>query len=302
MTPSPDPKARIPSCVTLMEVSLRDGLQSEKRILPIPQKIALINRLTDAGVTALQVASFVSRKRVPQMADADLLFPLLPKKTGVLYNALVLSMRGLDRALAAGVPSVEISVSASDAHSIANTGYSRERALSDAIRMIRTAKHHGLHVRGGIQCVFGCAFEGKVDFSLVLSMSEQLLTEGIDMLALSDTTGMGTPSAVTSLIEKVAPLSGAIPLALHLHNTGERGLLNLRAALEAGVTIFDTGLEGGGCPVIPGVGGNISTGKAGRMLAGIGVRTGLDMERIDQCAGLFRAFISGRDDFMVSVC
>jgi hydroxymethylglutaryl-CoA lyase len=274
----------LPKNVTLIEVGPRDGFQMEKTVIPTQMKVEIIDGLVAAGFKHLQVTAFVHPARVPQLADAEFLVKALAKHPDVLYNALVLNTRGLNRAMAAGMASVEISVSASDTHSRKNTGVTHSQALAEALAMIRTARKNGCHVRAGIQCAFGCAYEGHISQTRVLEMASRYLSEGVDMLAIADTTGMATPEIMTDLLKKIRPLAGDVPVALHLHDTKGLGLANVLAAMTCGVTHFDTALGGlGGCPFIPGAPGNIGTEKTIDMLHRMNIETGIDSALVRHC-------------------
>jgi hydroxymethylglutaryl-CoA lyase len=276
---------KLPKKVTLIEVGPRDGFQMEKTIIPTQMKVEIIDGLVAAGFKHIQVTAFVRPDRLPQLADAETLVKALAKHPGVVYNALVLNIRGLNRALAAGMASIEISVSASDTHSRKNAGVTHAQALEEALAMIRTAQTNGCHVRAGIQCAFGCAYEGSISQTRVLEMASRYLSEGIDMLAVADTTGMGTPAMMTDLLEKILPLAGDVPVVLHLHDTKGLGLANVMAAMTCGVTHFDTALGGlGGCPFIPGAPGNIGTEKTVDMLHRMNIETGIDSALVRRCA------------------
>lgn len=267
----------LPDKVTLIEVGPRDGFQMEKRVIPTPLKVEIIGGLVEAGFKHIQVTAFVHPDRVPQLADAEALFKTLPKRADVVYNALVLNAKGLSRAIASGVASVEISVSASDTHSRKNAGLTHDQALNEALGMIRTAQTSRCHIRAGIQCAFGCAYEGAIPHDRVLEMARRFLDAGIDMLAIADTTGMGTPARTTHLLKELLPLAAGVPVVLHLHDTKGLGLANLHAAMASGVTYFDTALGGlGGCPFVPGAPGNIGTEKTVDMLHRMHIETGID--------------------------
>jgi hydroxymethylglutaryl-CoA lyase len=285
----------LPDKVTLIEVGPRDGFQMEKGVIPTPVKVEIIEGLIAAGFKHIQVTAFVHPGRVPQLADAEVLLNTLPKHADVVYNALVLNARGLERAIASGVASVEISVSASDTHSRKNVGLSHARALNEALQMIKTARKSGRHIRAGVQCAFGCAYEGTISRDRVLDMACRFLNTGIDMLAIADTTGMGTPERMTDLLNKLLPLAAGVPVVLHLHDTNGLGLANLLAAMASGVTHFDTALGGlGGCPFVPGAPGNIGSEQTLDMLHRMNIKTGIDStlvkiqaERVLSLRGLF---------------
>ncbi len=289
-----NPGPPLPETVTLIEVGPRDGFQSEKKIIPTPLKIDIISGLSAAGFKMIQVGSFVSPRRVPQMADTDRLPGLLEPIPGVTYNYLVLNRAGFDRAVGSGAASLEISVSASNTHSRKNTGISRDNAIAEAIRMAGDAVKHGLHVRASIQCAFGCVYEGRIDPAFVVATSRKFLSMKPNMLVLADTTGMATPASVTSLLKDLLPISGDTPVALHLHDTRGLGLSNVRAAIECGVLHFDTALSGmGGCPFIPGAPGNISTEKTLSMLAQMNINTGIDLEAVVRCSERLKSHLTG---------
>jgi len=271
----------LPAKAVLHEVVLRDGIQNEKNIVSTDEKLRLIGRLAASGVGRIEVSSFVNPKLVPQMADAEELWKRIDRRKGVLYSALILSERGLERAMACGVPHVGIFVSASETHSRKNSNKSVAEALNEALALIRRARSSGMEVRAGVMNAFGCAYEGKVAASGVLKLVRRLLKADPDEICLADTSGMGNPRQVKEMILHVRKHTGGKPVSLHLHNTRGQGLANLWAAVEAGVTVFDTSLGGlGGCPFIVGARGNIATEDTVSMLHDAGVRTGIDLEKL----------------------
>ncbi len=279
-------KAALPP-VRLIEVGPRDGLQSQSTVLSTQRKIDIITCLAAAGLTTIQVTAFVHPGRVPQLADAEALVRGLPSLDGVTYNALVLNKKGLERALQTSIDSVEISVSASDTHSRRNTGRSRDAAVTETLSMIGCAKKRRRHVRAGIQCAFGCVFEGNVPDRRVTEMVRRFVDAGIDALALADTTGMATPEHIRRTLPLVMERLADVPLVLHLHDTRGLGYANLIAATACGITHFDTSLSGiGGCPVIPGAAGNIDTAKTAALLSAMGYETHIDARTLSKCARL----------------
>ena len=274
-----------PRKVTLIEVGPRDGFQFETEVIPTDIKIDVVSELVRAGLSHFQIVSFVHPGRVPQMADAEALLGKLPHWPDVQFNGLVLNERGLERALAAGIASVEISVSASDTHSRRNTGMALKKALAQGQRMVQNAKQAGLHVRAGVQCAFGCVYEGEVGEAHVADMLRRLHDMGADALVLSDTTGMGSPRSIQRLLDRVLPTIDQNAVILHLHDTRGTGLVNMTAGLELGISQFDTALGGmGGCPFIPGAAGNIATEDAVNFLDAMGITTGVDASRVAECA------------------
>jgi hydroxymethylglutaryl-CoA lyase len=281
--------------VTIEEQGLRDGLQSEKATVPTARKLELVEALVDAGIRRLQVCSFVHPERVPQMADAEAVCAGLVPHPGVLYSGLVLNRRGVERAAAAGLRHVAASISASDTHSRKNTGMSLDEAQSRYAEMVQTAKAEGLTVRGGLQCAFGCRFEGAVDRGVVLDLAKRHLDLEVDELALADSTGMADPRAIQEIAGPLVELAGERPVILHLHDTEGKGLANALAAIEVGVTIFDTAFGGmGGCPFIKGATGNIATEDLAAMLAQMGISTGIDVRKVAAVSHAMESFFATR--------
>jgi hydroxymethylglutaryl-CoA lyase len=278
--------------VILEEQGLRDGLQSLPQHISTEKKIDIIHRLVDAGLKRLQVASFVHPKLVPQMADAEAVIKALPVRDDVIFSGLVLNLKGVERAAAAGLKHLAISISASNTHSLKNAHKTLAEAQAEFKDMIILAKKHGVVVRGGIQCAFGCRYEGKIDEAKVLQLVENHLVTGIEELALADSTGMANPLSMRRLMKQVLALAGNIPVALHLHNTENKGLANVYAALEAGIRQFDTAFGGlGGCPFIKSATGNIATEDTAHMLHQMGFETGIDIGKVAAVSRDFEAHI-----------
>jgi hydroxymethylglutaryl-CoA lyase len=270
-----------PNRVIIEEQGLRDGIQNEKKIVPTERKLQLIDKLIAAGLTHIQVASFVHPKAVPQMADAEAVCADLKKVAGVTYSGLVLNPRGIERAVKAGLSYVAASVSASDAHSRRNANRSLEEARAGFAEMIRLGREVGLRIRGGVQCAFGCRFQGFVDPELVIEIVKEQIDLGVDEIALADSTGMADPLSMAALAGRVVELAGERPVWLHLHDTEGRGLANALAALQVGVSRFDTAFGGfGGCPFIKGATGNIPTEDLALMLHRMGIKTGVEIKKI----------------------
>lgn len=268
--------------VFLEDEVLRDGLQMESRIFSLEEKMHIFQLLAEANVPRIQVGSFVHPKLVPQMADTDaFLKELIKLKPEPLLTALILNEKGLERALTCGLSHVSMSVSASDTHSQKNTNRTSEEALKEMISLIERAKKSGLKVRGGIQCAFGCVYEGRIAEGKVLSAAEALVKAGADELNLADTTGMGHPLQVRSLVRLVKKHIPQIKISLHLHDTRGLGLANMFVAYEEGVNIFDVCAGGlGGCPFVKGAAGNVPTEDAAHMFAAMGIETGIDLQKL----------------------
>ena len=270
-----------PENIIIEEQGLRDGLQSEAAVVPTEKKLAIIETLVDAAVQRIQVVSFVNPKLIPQMADAESLYAALKKHAGVIYSALVLNPKGMQRAADAGATHVTASISASNTHSQRNSGMTLKTARRQFSEMVAIAKKCGLTVRGGIQCTFGCRYEGRIDPRTVMDMIKEQLDLGIDEIELADTTGMANPRSVQEICGSVKTQAKGKPVYLHLHDTEGKGLANALAALQVGITHFDSSFGGmGGCPFVKGASGNVATEDLIVMLKQMGIETGIDVFKI----------------------
>lgn len=278
--------------VTLIEVGPRDGFQPEATFIPTEMKVAIIHDLVAAGLDHVQVTSFVHPSYVPQMADAEAVCARIARRPGVVYSALALNDKGIERAAAAGIGQIELSMSASDAHQRRNARRSMEESIAAYPALFARARGLGLKVRAGIMCSFGCVYEGAVDARRVFRIAELYLGLGADSLTIADSTGMGTPPAVRALMGEVVRMAGPTPVVMHLHDTRGLGLVNAMAGLEAGVRRFDTAFGGmGGCPFISGATGNIGTEDTAYLLASLGLETGVDIAAVAACARRMEAFL-----------
>jgi hydroxymethylglutaryl-CoA lyase len=267
--------------VWLQEVGPRDGLQNESLCLSAEQRCNIIERLADAGLPGIQIGAFVNPRKVPQMAGTDRVWRLLRRAETVRYSVLVLNERGLETALTEGVPHVELYVSASEAHSMRNSGTTVEKALNAAVRMVEIAVRNGTGVTVGVMCAFGCSLEGLVPLGRVLDIVAALADRNALEIGLADTPGIAEPQDIRRVVHAVADLFGGNRVGLHLHDTRGFGMANLRAALEAGIRRFDVSVGGlGGCPFIPGAAGNISTETTAGLLASLGFETGIKVEKV----------------------
>ena len=238
--------------------------------------------------------SFVSPKLVPQMAGTDRIWRSLQKKQGVRYSVLVLNKRGLEEAHVAGVPHVEIYVSASETHSMKNAHMTVEKALAEACLMVEQARGYGMAVTAGVMCAFGCHYEGAVPVEKVLEMAEALEEQNPTEIGLADTTGMAEPSLVQRIVGLLAKRVFPDRIALHLHDTRGLGLANLQQAVQMGVRKFDSSVGGlGGCPFIPGAPGNISTEAAVETVETLGYETGIDVAQIRLVAADLQELLGG---------
>jgi hydroxymethylglutaryl-CoA lyase len=267
--------------IILEEQGLRDGLQTLSIQIPVTKKIEWIKQLISAGLTRLQVTSFVHPQQVPQMADAEELVQMLPDNKDVTFSALVLNKKGVQRAIDSGIKHLAISLSASDTHSRKNANKTIQEAKQEFKEMVSLALQNGITVRGGIQCAFGCRYEGAMEEQKVYDLVNHHLQTGIQELALADSTGMANPVQVKRMMQTITEISGSTPVALHLHNTENKGYSNLCAALEAGVSQFDTAFGGlGGCPFIKGATGNIATEDTVHLLQQMGYSTNIHIKKV----------------------
>ncbi len=282
----------LPGKVNLIEVGPRDGFQAESKPIPADLKVEIIEALTRTGLQHLQVTSFVHPKWVPQMADAEEVCRRIPQSPDLQYRALALNRKGVERAQEAGITALDLSISVSDTHSQENANVSVDESMNHLKEMVDLARREGMEVRVGLQCVFGCAYEGPIPSGRILKMAEELLSMKADMISLADTTGMANPLQVKQLLSQLLPMTGETPLVLHLHDTRGTGLANLTAALECGVNWFDTALGGlGGCPFIPGATGNIATEDTLYLLHSMGIETGIDLDKIAECSHRLEQFL-----------
>ncbi len=274
-----------PKHVTLIEVGPRDGFQFEEKTVPTVLKLEIIMRLIDAGFKNIQVASFVHPGKVPQMADAETLLSSLAGIPGVAFSVLALNMAGVQRAISSKLAHIEVSISASNRHSLNNTGMSADAALKMGLKMVALSKRHGMHVRAGIQCAFGSGYGEAISGDQIAAMAKDLVTAGADELCLADTTGMATPLSIHQLLCSVRPMAGNLPIVLHLHDTRGLGLANVMTAMSCGVSHFDTAFAGmGGCPFIHGAAGNIATEDTLNLLASLNIETGLNLSKVAACS------------------
>jgi hydroxymethylglutaryl-CoA lyase len=259
----------------------RDGLQNEKAVVPTAAKIALVNALTEAGGTRIEVGAFVSPKWVPQMADTAAVFAGITRKPGVRYSALVPNRQGLERAIECGVTEVAIFAAASETFSKKNINQSIEESLATYGEVARAARAQGVLVRGYLSTCFGCPFEGDVPVARVVELTGRLLELGVFEVAISDTIGVAHPGQVRSVLGQLRARFSADQLALHFHDTRGTALANVLASLEYGMHTFDSSPGGlGGCPYAPGATGNLAAEDLIYMLDGLGISTGIDLAKL----------------------
>jgi hydroxymethylglutaryl-CoA lyase len=281
----------LPRSVRLVEVGPRDGLQNEANPVSIADKVALVNDLTDAGVRHIEVGSFVSPKWVPQMAGSAEVFAGIDQHPGVAYSALTPNLRGFEDALAAGVREVAVFAAASESFSQRNINCSIKESLERFAPIMEAARANGIQVRGYVSCVLGCPYEGVISPQQVAVVSRELLDMGCYEVSLGDTIGTGTPGATRTLLEVVAARVPRQQLAGHFHDTYGQALANIYASLLEGISVFDSSVAGlGGCPYAKGASGNVASEDVLYMLDGLGIDTGIDLDRLIEAGlGISRA-------------
>jgi hydroxymethylglutaryl-CoA lyase len=266
--------------IELVDVGPRDGLQSEGTHLPTEVKVELINRLVAAGVRRIEVTSFVSPQRVPQMADAEAVMQALPRGRAS-YIGLVLNRRGFDRARAAGCDEIGMAVVASDTFNRRNQGVGTEESIAAWLEIANEAHAAGIKPSIVVSAAFGCPFEGEIDPDRVIDIARRCAAGRPVDVALADTIGVGVPSQVTELFGRLREALPGMPLRAHFHNTRNTGIANAYAAVQAGVTVLDASVGGvGGCPFAPAATGNIATEDLLYMLDRMGVETGVSIEAL----------------------
>lgn len=280
--------------VSLYEVSLRDGLQNEKGIVPISQKRLLLDALIAAGLRRIEITSFVSPKWVPQLADAEELAKSVQAPTGVQLSALVPNAKGLERALGTGLSEIAVFVSASETHNKKNVNKTVARTLEVFRELVPPALEAGLRVRAYLSTVWGCPYEGHIDPAKSIAIAVELAELGCYQISLGDTIGVGNPAQTRDIVQRAFDALDVEQVALHLHDTRGTALANIVTALDMGVRHFDASVGGlGGCPYAPGAAGNVATEDLLFMLDGMGVDTGVDLERLIE-AGHIAEQIVGR--------
>lgn len=264
--------------VRLREVGLRDGLQSIGEVMPTEAKLTWIDAEFAAGVREIEVCSFVPAKLMPQFIDAPEVVRHALGLPGLTVAALVPNARGAERALELSVPKLNYVTSASEGHNLANVRRTREASLEGFREVARLAQGTGTELVGGVSTAFGCTIEGAVPHQAVLDLVRAYLDAGACEIVLGDTVGYADPSSIRRLLERVLPVTGKAPVALHLHDTRGLGLANVAAGLDMGIRHFDASLGGmGGCPHAPGASGNIVTEDAAFLLQAMGWDTGIDI-------------------------
>ena len=281
--------------VRIVEVGPRDGLQNEKTIVSVSDKISLINQLSACGFQTVEATSFVSPKWVPQLADAAEVFVGINKHAGVSYPVLVPNLQGYERARSVGATEVAIFGAASEAFSQKNINASIDESIERFVPVLEQAKKDGVKVRGYVSTVLGCPYQGDVPVADVVRISKKLFELGCYEISLGDTIGIGTPKNARAMLAAVATEIPMASLAVHFHDTRGQALANILACLEEGVRVVDSAVSGtGGCPYAKGASGNVASEDVVYMLEGIGMPTGIHMDKLIE-TGRWLSQLLGRE-------
>jgi hydroxymethylglutaryl-CoA lyase len=280
-SPAKDLFAQTADRVSIYEVSPRDGLQNEPNIVPLEAKKQLIRALTEAGLRRIEITSFVSPKWVPQLADAEELASTMTAPEGVSFSALCPNSKGLERALATGLPEIAVFMSASETHNMKNINKTIDRTIGVFSEIIPPALEAGVRVRGYLSTMWGCPYEGPVSAEASVKIARRLLDLGCYQVALSDTIGTGTPRQTHELLSRALDVMEIDQISMHMHDTRGTALANILVGLEMGIRHFDASVGGlGGCPYAPGAAGNVATEDLVFLLQGMGIETGVDLDKL----------------------
>jgi len=284
-----------PKQVKIVEVGPRDGLQNESLTVPAEIKLQLVEKLADAGLRVIESGAFVSPKWVPQMATSGEVLRQIKQRDGVSYPVLVPNLKGLELAHAAGVKEIALFAAATETFSQKNTNCSIAESIERFTAVIDEAQRLEIKVRGYVSCVLGCPYEGEVPADTVLMITEKLFEKGCYEVSLGDTIGVGTASQAQALVDKLASEVPVERLAAHFHDTYGQALANIHAVLQSGISVIDSSVAGlGGCPYAKGATGNVATEDVVYMLHGMGIATGVDMDKLLD-AGRFISDFLGRE-------
>jgi isopropylmalate/homocitrate/citramalate synthase len=292
----PFTRPRLPERVTVYEVGPRDGLQNEAERLPVDARVRFVDLLTESGLPAIEVGSFVAPSAVPQLADTEEVFRAIHQASGVRYPALVPNLRGLERAMRAGVREIAVFTAASETFNRRNIHAGIDESIERFQPVVARAKEEGIRVRGYVSTAFGCPYEGEISPDAVREVVHKLLDLPVDEISIGDTIGVATPTDVYEVVETLYDSGVTRPvLALHMHDTRGTALANVYAGLECGITTFDSSAGGlGGCPYAPGASGNVATEDLVYMLQGLGVVTGVVLPKLVEASRFLASEIGRR--------
>jgi hydroxymethylglutaryl-CoA lyase len=282
----------LPERVTVYEVGPRDGLQNEARHVPTADKIRFIDALVDAGLSRIEITSFVSPRWIPQLADAIEVARGVQRRDGVIFSALVPNRRGFEAAQAAGMQEVAVFMSASETHNKKNVNKTISETLRAFEDVVPHAKAAGMPVRAYLSTSFGCPYEGEVDPQRVVELCRDLRALGVYQISVSDTIGVANPRQVEDVLARVLAENPLPSVAVHFHDTQGTALANCYVAMQLGITTIDSSVGGlGGCPYAPGAAGNLATDDLVGMLHSMGVATGVDLDKLVEASRLAAAFV-----------
>jgi len=272
----------LPKSVRMVEVGARDGLQNQSELVATEVKIELIERLCNTGIKHIEVGAFVSPKWIPLMADSAEVISQLHFREGTIYSALTPNVRGMEAALKSGVNEVAVFIAASESFSQKNTNCSIEEAIARTVPVIKLAKENSIQVRAYVSCVMSCPYEGdNIDPMCVAELSARMIDLGCYEVSLGDTNGRGTASKTENLVSACLNKIEARQIAVHFHNTFGQALANILVALQSGISVIDSSVAGlGGCPYAKGATGNVASEDVLYMLQGLGIETGIDMDKL----------------------
>jgi len=288
---------KLPKKIVVCEVGPRDGFQNEKGFIPTEKKVEIINKVADAGFKVIEIGSFVHPKAVPQLIDIDEVATLINRKQGVEYRALVTNVKGVERAIKAGVNKIKLAVSASESHNLSNFNRKPEETIEGFKQCITLARGNDISVSAAIATSFGCPFEGKIPAGQIEKLVKCFLDFGINEISLSDTTGMANPTQVNNLCSQMIEKFPEVKWILHFHNTRGMALANILAGIEAGATWFDGAFSGlGGCPYAPGASGNVASEDLIHMCDEMGIETGIDLDKAIEIARVVKECVGHETD------
>jgi hydroxymethylglutaryl-CoA lyase len=291
----------LPDKVKIIEVGVRDGLQNEQTPVPTEVKLELINRLILSGISVIEATSFVSPKWVPQMADHQQILEALPDNKKVNFPVLTPNMKGFENALKAGAKEVAVFAAASESFSQKNINCSIEESIKRFEPIFEAAKKQGVKVRGYVSCVLGCPYEGEISIEQVTQVADKLYQSGSYEISLGDTIGVGTVYKTKALIESVAKFVPIENIAVHFHDTYGQALTNIYAAIEMGVRNIDASVAGlGGCPYAKGASGNVATEDVIYMLNGLGLYSGIDLDKLVEAGNYISQFLKRENNSKVA--
>ncbi len=283
---------KLPSEVTIYEVGPRDGLQNEARNVPTADKIRFIDALVGSGIRSIEITSFVSPKWIPQLADAAEVARGVQRPPGVLMSALVPNKRGLDTALTSGMKVVAVFLSASETHNKKNVNKTIAETIAAFDEVIPAALAANVQVRAYVSTVFGCPYEGDVDPQVVVDLVGKLLDKGVYQLSLGDTIGVANPAQTEDVLGRVLAKHPTDAIAVHFHDTQGTALANCLVSMQMGITTIDASAGGlGGCPYAPGASGNLATEDVVAMLHSMGVKTGIDLDKLTEASRTASTFV-----------